>query len=242
MLSRIIRANSEELKNVLSFNFEIAEAPEVPSKAGETFPPPHDHPPLTTTENLHDLEDAVLSSAQQQADAILQEAQLKAAEIEKEAYEIGFSQGEKAGKEVGEKMVEALLKQYSQTLEALANLRKEIFSASEREVIRLSLEIARKVVKREVTIDEEVIMALVKVALNRLGEESVMTLRVNPRDCQSILRYSSSQGKANPLHAGIKLVEDVMISRGGCLIETEAGIIDARIEEQFREIEKGFFE
>jgi flagellar assembly protein FliH len=242
MLSRIIRANSEELKNILSFNFEIAEASEVPSNASATPSAPNDLPTLTTTENLQDLEHAVLGSAQQQAEAILQAAQLKAAEIEKEAYERGFSEGEKAGKEVGEKMVEALLKQYSQTLEELANLRKQIFTASEREVIRLSLEIARKVVKREVTIDEEVIMALVKVALNRLGDESVMTVRVNPRDYQSILRYSSSQGKANPLHAGIKLVEDVLISRGGCLIETEAGIIDARVEEQFREIEKGFFE
>jgi flagellar assembly protein FliH len=127
-------------------------------------------------------------------------------------------------------------------LDDLANLRKQIFTASEREVIKLSLEIARKVVKREVTIDEEVILALVKVALNRLGEESVMTIRVSPRDYQSILRYSNSQGKTSPLHAGITLVEDAMISRGGCLVETEAGIIDARIEEQFREIEKGFFE
>ena len=242
MVPRIIRANSEELKNVLSFNFEIAEPPEIPYGTNETAPPSTDYPPLTTTENLQELEQVALSSVRQQADTILQESQLKAAEMDKEAYEKGFSGGEKAGKEVGEKMVEALLKQYSQTLDDLANLRKQIFTASEREVIKLSLEIARKVVKREVTIDEEVILALVKVALNRLGEESVMTIRVSPRDYQSILRYSNSQGKTSPLHAGITLVEDAMISRGGCLVETEAGIIDARIEEQFREIEKGFFE
>jgi flagellar biosynthesis/type III secretory pathway protein FliH len=40
----------------------------------------------------------------------------------------------------------------------------------------------------------------------------------------------------------IKLIEDPVISRGGALIETESGIIDARIEEQFREIERGFFD
>jgi flagellar assembly protein FliH len=187
-------------------------------------------------------EPVLLDSVQEQADALLRKAQLKAAEIEKEAYERGFNEGQKAGKEVGEKMVEALLKQYAQTLEELASLRKHVLAASEREVVRLALEIARKVVKREVTIDEDVILALVKVAMNRLGEESMMTVRLNPRDVQSVLRSRNAADRANVLNEAIKLVEDPLISRGGCLIETESGIIDARVEEQFREIEKGFFE
>ena len=241
MVSRIIRGNSEELKNIVSFSFEIAEDAECLPQASET-PVFTDPLPIHTTGAPQGPEPVLLDSVQEQADALLRKAQLKAAEIEKEAYERGFNEGQKAGKEVGEKMVEALLKQYAQTLEELGGLRKEVLSASEREVVRLALEIARKVVKREVTIDEDVILALVKVAMNRLGEESVMTVRLNPRDIQSILRSRNAADRANVLNEAIKLVEDPLISRGGCLIETESGIIDARVEEQFREIEKGFFE
>jgi len=44
------------------------------------------------------------------------------------------------------------------------------------------------------------------------------------------------------LSESVKLVEDPLIARGGCIIETESGTIDARIEEQLREIERGFFD
>ena len=181
-------------------------------------------------------------NANEQAELILRQARLKAAEIEKEAYEKGFSEGERAGRETGEKMVEAVLKQYTQTLEELKGLRRSLLTGSEREVVRLSLEVAKKVVKREVCVDEELILALVKVALSRLADQSLMTVRVNPKDGQSIVHYRDVPGHRDSWHDGIKLVEDPLITRGGCLIETESGVIDARVEEQFREIEKGFFE
>ena len=139
-------------------------------------------------------------------------------------------------------MVEAVLKQYASTLDELKALRRNILSSSEREVVKLALEVGKKVVKREVTIDEELILALVKVTLARLADQSVMTVRVNPKDYQSILQHRSSSAHRESLHEGIRLLEDPLITRGGCLIETESGIVDARVEEQFREIEKGFFE
>lgn len=242
MPSRIIRANSDELKGIISFSFNPVMDEELAPQTGENLP-------SETVDALEHLgpelsmqEQGLFMDSSQRADAIIQQAHLKASAVEKEAYEKGYREGEKAGKEVGEKMVETLLKQYAQTLEELTNLRKHVLSLAEREVVRLSLEIAKKVVKREVTIDEEVILTLVKVALSRLGDESAMTLRVNPRDYQFLARHRSTQGTSSALNEGIKLVEDPSITRGGCLIETESGIIDARVEEQFREVEKGFFE
>jgi len=176
---------------------------------------------------------------------MIQEAQLRVSEIEKEAYEKGFGEGQKAGMEVGESMGETLLKQYSSGLETLNRLRKELFSTSEKEVIRLSLEVARKIIKREVAIDDELILTLVKVALNRVADQTLITIRVNPRDYQSIERHRTAGiGVADNAAAGesVKLVEDPLIARGGCVIETESGTIDARVEEQLREIERGFFE
>jgi flagellar assembly protein FliH len=181
-------------------------------------------------------------NVQQQCENMVEEARLKVSAIEKEAYEKGFSEGQKAGSEVGEKMGEALLKQYSVSLDALNSLRSQLFATSEREVIRLALEIARKIIKREVAIDEELILALVKVALDRVADQALITVRVNPKDHHAIERHHAAAPETGALSESIKLVEDPLIARGGCIIETESGTIDARIEEQLREIERGFFD
>ena len=247
MSSKIIRAEGQQSGRVIRFDFgalatasapvAVLQPPQwVEAESSAVAPVPSEQrgsqPPTA----------AELGHAQDEIDLMLRQARMKAAEIEKEAYEKGFSEGERAGRETGEKMVEAVLKQYTQTLEELKGLRRTLLTGSEREVVRLSLEVAKKVVKREVSIDEELILALVKVALSRLSDQSVMTVRVNPKDCKSILHFRESPGHRDSWHDGIKLVEDPLITRGGCLIETDSGVIDARVEEQFREIEKGFFE
>jgi len=241
MSSRIIRATSVESKNIISFEFGRRPAAEDPQPERVASP--------TVSATANDLaippqegDAPKLRTAEEQAELVVRQAKMDAAEIEKQAYERGFIEGEKAGKEVGEKTLEALLKQYAKRLEELNALRKEIFATSEREVLRLALEIARKVIRREASVDEELILTLVKVALNRLAEQAVMTVRVNPRDYQSIQRHQAAYPSSSSLNEGVKLIEDPSISRGGCLIETESGVIDARIEEQLREIEKGFFE
>ena len=135
-----------------------------------------------------------------------------------------------------------MLEQFSKSLEELRSLRRGILSTSEREVIRLALEIARKVVKREITIDEEIILTLVRVALKRVSDQTLFTVRLNPKDCSIVKRHQSIGNAADFLNDGIRLAEDAQISRGGCVIETESGLVDARVEEQFREIEKGFLD
>jgi flagellar biosynthesis/type III secretory pathway protein FliH len=249
MSSKIIRAESPELGKVTRFDFATipselldsspAEPSGVPVQSEGALSPDIRSIEAVDTEPDGGMEPAL---AERQAEGVLQQARLRASQLEKEAYEKGFSEGERAGKEVGEKMVEAVLKQYASTLEELKGLRRSMLSSAEREVVKLALEVAKKVVKREVSIDEELVLALVKVSLSRLAEQSVMTLRVNPKDYQSILHYRDAPAHRDSLHEGIRVVEDPLITRGGCLMETESGIVDARVEEQFREIEKGFFE
>jgi flagellar assembly protein FliH len=242
MSSRIIRATSVESQNIISFEFGRKSIVE----HQQSIHPPSSAASATVNDIAvprEDTDDAPkLRTAEQQAELLVRQAKMEASEIEKQAYERGFIEGEKAGKEVGEKTLDALLRQYAKRLEELNDLRKDIFATSEREVLRLALEIARKVIRREVSVDEELILTLVKVALSRLAEQTVMTVRVNPKDYQSIQRHQAAYSPTKGLNEGVKLIEDPSISRGGCLIETESGIIDGRIDEQLREIEKGFLE
>jgi flagellar assembly protein FliH len=162
------------------------------------------------------------------------------AQLEKTAYESGFIQGEKAGMEIAEQKMEAVMRRYSESVLELEKLRTFLYAQVEHEVVKLSVEVAKKIVHREVQVDKEIIQTLVRVALSHVAEKSAVTVHLNPVDYNYLIaqraELSQSEGR------DISLLADKSIERGGCLIQTECGDIDARIEEKFKEVEQMFFD
>lgn len=160
--------------------------------------------------------------------------------LEKAAYEKGLLQGEKACMEMAEQKMEALTRQYGESILELGKLRSFLHMQVEREVVKLAIEVAKKIVHREIQVDKDIIQTLVRVALGHVAEKSAVTVHLNPQDYSYLLglRDELSQNEGRD----ISLLADKSIERGGCLIQTECGDIDARIEEKFREVEQAFFE
>ena len=162
------------------------------------------------------------------------------ARLEKSAYENGFAQGEKAGMEIAERKVEVVMKRYAESIMEVGKLRSGLYTQVEREVVKLAIEVAKKIVHREIQADREIIETLVHVALSHVAEKSAVTVHLSPLDYNYLLEHraqlSQSEGR------DISLLADQSIERGGCLIQTECGDIDARVEEKFREVEHAFFE
>jgi flagellar assembly protein FliH len=123
----------------------------------------------------------------------------------------------------------------SQTIENISGLSQEITARLETEAVELALEIARKVVAREVTTDREIILSVTKNALSKLNSRTLASVHLHPDDLAYIQEH---RGKLN-FHGSLELVEDGSITPGGCLIHTDAGDIDGRIESQFDEIVYG---
>ena len=162
------------------------------------------------------------------------------ARLEKTAYESGFRQGEKAGMEIAEKKMEAVMKRYAEAIFEVGKLRSSLYSQVEHEVVRLAIAVSKKIVHREIQVDRDIIQTLVRVALGHVSEKSAVTIHLNPVDYNYLLErrgeLSQSEGR------DISLLADKSVERGGCLIQTECGDIDARIDEEFREVEHAFFE
>jgi flagellar assembly protein FliH len=169
-------------------------------------------------------------------------SQVDLAQVEKTAYENGFVQGERAGMEIAGKKVEAAMRRYGEAILEMGKLKGEIYRQAERDVVKLALEVAKKIVHREVQVDKEIIQTLVKVALSHVAEKSAVTVHLHPVDCNYILEHKSELSQGEGHAREIVLLADKSIERGGCLIQTECGDVDARIEEEFREVERGFFE
>lgn len=178
------------------------------------------------------------------AEPVQREASVPApdlAQIEKQAFESGFRQGERAGAEIAEKKMEAVMRRYAETVLELGRLKSVLYSQVEREVVKLAVEVAKKIVHREIHADPEIIQTLVRVALGHVAEKGAVTVHLHPVDYNYLLEH---RGSLVPGTDGreIVLVADKSIERGGCMIQTECGDIDARIEEEFREVERSFFE
>lgn len=184
-----------------------------------------------------------------QVDDILEDARQEAARIiaqaEENAAHLALAAQEKAVQEVQEQFdaqlaaqAEDLRRELAQTIEQVNDLAADISSRHEKDLVELALQIAKKIVGREVTIDREVAFTLVKVSLGKLHNRAVAEVHLNPEDFD----FVQSHREKLDFRGSLDLVEDKSISIGGCLIHTETGDIDARIESQFEEIAHGLME
>ncbi len=157
---------------------------------------------------------------------------ISAVQVERDAFASGYAQGERAGFEAGAHRAEAMLRRLSATIDELAGLRRAMLAQGEREMVLLALAIARLIVRREVSIDQELVVTIARVALERLGGSATATLRLNPDD-YAIVTAKHGDGWAG---VRVRVVPDENVSRGGCQIESDIGFIDATIGAQFEQI------
>jgi flagellar biosynthesis/type III secretory pathway protein FliH len=129
----------------------------------------------------------------------------------------------------------SLREDLTETISRVSGLANEITGKLEMEVVELALEIARKVVAREVSIDQEVVLSVTKNALSKLHTRTLASIHLHPEDLSYVQEHRS---KLN-FHGSLELIEDGLVTRGGCLIHTDTGDIDGRIESQFDEITNG---
>ena len=159
-------------------------------------------------------------------------------QIEKEqAYKSGFEDGKEIMMEEQEKVVQLFLS----LIEELKKQREEYLKSIEKEMVGLSLEIASKVIQQKIKQDEKVILKNLKHALKHLLDKGRIIIRLNPADLEIVNKHSEELKVAQGLKELI-LEEDSKVTRGGCLIQSELGNIDARIETQLGLIGKALLE
>ncbi len=155
-------------------------------------------------------------------------------EIQRQAHGEAFELGRREGLEHGRAEAQAEVERLRGILRLLAAPLAELDDAVVEELGRLSVTIARHVIRREVRTDPRQILGVVRQAAEALP---VATRRVrlflHPDDA-AIVRESMSS--ATEQGGGWELVEDPAIGRGGCRVETESSRIDATIEKRIAAI------
>lgn len=157
--------------------------------------------------------------------------------IERLAYERGFSAGEKAGFEFGKQKAEALFSGLSNIISELGSFKEALYKGSEKEIVELSLAIAKKVIQNETEQRQELVLDCVRTALKAVVGGGEITVKVNPKDFEILQQHKAELLKHVDGIKGITIEENENLSRGGCLIDTNYGEIDATITSMMEEVE-----
>ena len=159
--------------------------------------------------------------------------QRKIEAIGKEAYEKAFLLGDKAGRDLGEAAVTSMVEKLARLIEEISTLRPALLRESERELVDLSFRIARAIVGAEIETRPDLVLESAGRAIQRIGAEGRITLRVHPSDANHVWK---SRDTLFPYLSGkgdITVEPDETIERGGCLAVTDFTEADATISAQF---------
>lgn len=166
--------------------------------------------------------------------------EMKVARIEREAYEKGFAQGQKDGLALEKTRLEEMGRQVEAIFEELRDLKIQIYNESEGEILKLAMVIAKKVIGEEVRTNEKIILNSIKSALKFLTDKRKVRIIINPEDMEETKRMLPDLSRLTR-GGNFQLTESNAVERGGCILETGFGKINATIDDQLKGIEEVIF-
>jgi len=168
----------------------------------------------------------------------LQQMEAEAKRRAESEYQRGLAEGEAAGARKAAAKIDPAVERLARTIADLASYRDRFRRESEQDLVAVSIAIARRILRRELSIDPDAILGLVKVAMDKVSLREVHRVRVHPDDVAA-LRNQLQRIQAPP---AIEVEGDAGLERGAVIFETARGSLDASMETQLRIIERGFAE
>jgi flagellar assembly protein FliH len=171
------------------------------------------------------------SSIDTQLSALAAEAERKM----EEAFERGRREGRLEGERAALAQLDPVISRLSRAIAEVASSGAALRREAEEDVVKLAVAIARRILNRELSLDPEAVLGLVRVALERVDANEVHRVRVHPEDAPRI----AAELEAMSLAEKIGVVADSTLERGAVLLETRRGTLDASLSTQLAEIERG---
>jgi len=152
------------------------------------------------------------------------------------AYTQGYQDGAQAGQREAETQVKAVTERLAHSIDEITGLRQRLRHEAEADVVALSIAIARRVLHREITMDPEALLGLAKATLEKLDIRDLHRVRTHPESAPMLQELLEKIG----LPRRVEVVADPSLERGAVILETGRGMLDASVETQLVEIERGF--
>lgn len=152
------------------------------------------------------------------------------------AYQEGQRAAESAAKQREEHRLEPSIAALSVIIQELASLRKRLRTEAEGDMVKLAVAIARRVLHRELATDPEAILGVVIAAFHKLNARETQRLRMSTADA-AVIHENRIRLELPP---GLDVSADTSLGPGSVIFETSRGELDASVDTQLAEIERGF--
>lgn len=165
-------------------------------------------------------------------------AELSLAQQMEEAY----ARGRQDGLNEAEGRFATTVQALTQALEDVSRMRDSLAQTGSQDMLRLVMAVAEQVIRTTVTVDPNVVLAIIENALKASIRADSFRVRVNPVDLEGVTKQkplflASISGMKN-----ISFEADPQISQGGCRVDSELGDVDATIETQLEAIRQALSE
>lgn len=151
--------------------------------------------------------------------------------IKKFAYDEGYRLGLEKSKEDVEAFKTELLK--------FSNAKKEVFEYIAPDILEISVDIAKKIIKKELETDPQLLIDTIIDVLKTISKsEPKATIKVRPQSVQYVKDIMPNLSYEYGIETKINIVADPSVEDGGCIFETNNGIVDASIDTQIEIIKK----
>jgi flagellar assembly protein FliH len=222
----------------------FASVVEVPPPVHEFIPAP---PPVDTDELARQAHQLV-STAEEAAKALIDDAHSRAGALIADAasradqlVEATKAQAHADGYAEGAAAADREMSDMMATMRNLVDMarveRHKLMEDAEPELVRLAIGIAERVLHQQIALDRGVVIEMAKVAIARLVEKESVTVRVNPGDLERMREHRDEFLSGGDIK-NFRIIEDQRVDRGGVVVETDGGTIDAKISTQLNEAKR----
>ncbi|MCG8453732.1 MAG: flagellar assembly protein FliH [Spirochaetales bacterium] len=184
----------------------------------------------------------IREEAEAEAQKIREEAQAQRDALVAEAQEAGQLAGREGGWAEGKAEAERLVERLHKIIDASIRKRQDIIDEAETQLIDLVLLISKKVVKVISENQKNVVINNIVQALRKLKSRGDVAIRVNLADLDLTTEHVNDFLKMAENVKSVTVLEDSSVDKGGAIVETDFGRIDARISSQLRQIEEKILE
>jgi type III secretion protein L len=166
-----------------------------------------------------------LEKAVQEAEQYKKDNEAECQKLKEKAESEGFQKG---------------LEEFNVHLRSLDEEAKKIYLDAQKAILSLALQAAKKIVNKELEVDPNSIVDIVMGIMAPIKQNKKVTIFVNKADLQALDQNKPRMKEMFDQIQVLSVVERADVSPGGCMIETESGIINATAENQWKAMELAF--
>ena len=229
-LKRILKKKEDEYNDFPLRQLELEEF-DSPEKKPKTFNDDERHL-LTLEKKVADLQ-LELKKQKTKASQALQTAYSKGKD---EGVELGRKEGVDTTTGQYEKKIDLLQQRFAGIFSELETAKNAIFGNAEYMLLKLVNQMVRKIIDQEVSVNRNVVLSVLKRALNYIGHRDKMVIRVAPGDLERVTGRKNFWFPVSERLNDVVIEPDERIEPGGCIIESNSGLVDARLGVQFEEL------